>query len=779
VSTKARTLALVVGAALALLAALYARGIRVDAGVLGVLPDDVPAVTAWRDALTRFDALDVLLVGLEEPEGGLSVDGLRHVDAVTRRLEAQKEDGVLAVRSVTNVATLREGEGGEVDSGPLIASLPEDPVALDSLKQRVLANAQVLGALVSRDLRGYAVVVRIDPRKGPLAVAAVERAVERERGPLKAYYHGAPFFAAVPGKHILARLPSIALASLVLLFGIFLVGTRRAIPAGWAVVAVVAAGGSLVFGVALVRAASGTLSPASAPLALGWFALAGALFAAAFEHSSLPSNGPARRWPSRARATACVAVIILGGVVASRARVLCSPGELFSREDEAGAALAFFDERFGGADFLQIDFAGDLTNPAVAARLMRLSDLLEGTDGLSDVRSVAQVLAFVNHGFGDTYRIPSKRAALANLWFFLEGNGDVRSLVTGAHDEAMIQIRVPSRGGREIGAITDDVRTAIERSTAQDAAATSLRLEAIARAAGARLPSTLLGDVTAAAARAPSPSEEAEIAAQVGSRLRQILASPDSPYQPSEEEWGELSAALRGDASGLRGRLSAVASSMKSLRAQRMDDKLVDMLVEREGDARIAARSHMLAARLLSANAPALQKGGVDLRAQGALAEEIDPQTDGGKATVTILGFPVLEGIVSSRSLAHVWRALAVVFALGCALVPFLGIAAGVRRLLVAAAGVAVTLLVCRGAGVQMDVGSANLYVVPAVLGIFAPTSRRGSRWFLFALGAALTPLLFTGALPVTRFAAAAAVGLVSVAFVGEWLSERGARQSE
>ncbi len=783
-STKARTLvssrgslALVVGAALAVLAALYARGIRVDAGVLGVLPDDVPAVTAWRDALTRFDALDVLLVGLEEPGESLSVDGLRQVDAVTRGLEARKEDGVLAVRSVTNVTTLREGEGGEVDSGPLVASLPEGPAALDSLKQRVLANAQVLGALVSRDLRGYAVVVRVDGRKDPLAVAAaVERVVERERGPLKAYYHGAPFFAAVPGKHILARLPAIAPASLVLLFGVLLLGTRRAVPAGCAVFAVVAAAVSLVFGVALLRAASGSLSPASAPLALGWFALAGAIFAAIFERvsplSPLPSKGQARRWSTRARATACVAVILLGGVVASRARVLSSPGELFSREDEAGAALTFFDERFGGADFLQVDFAGDLTNPAVAARLMRLSDLLEGTDGLSDVRSVAQVLAFVNHGFGDTFRTPSTRAALANLWFFLEGNGDVRSLVTAARDEAMIQIRLRSRRGREIGATTDDVRTAIERSTAQDAAATALRLEAIARAAGVQLPQTLLRDVTAAATQAPSPAEEAEIAAQVASRLRQILASPDSPYQPSEEEWAELSAALVGDASGLRARLSAVASSMKSLHAQGMDDKLVDMLVERAGDARVAVRSHILAARLLSANAPALHEGGLALRVEGALADVIDPQADGGKATVTILGFPVLAGVVSSRALAHIWRALAVVLALGCALVPFLGIAAGVRRLLAAATAVAVTFLICRGAGVEIDVGSASVYVLPAVLGIFAPTSRRGARWFLLALGAASTPLLFTGALPVTRFAAAAAVGLVSVALVGEWLSD-------
>jgi len=33
-------------------------------------------------------------------------------------------------------------------------------------------------------------------------------------------------------------------------------------------------------------------------------------------------------------------------------------------------------QRFGGSDFIQVDYKGDLKDPAVAARLLRLTDLL-------------------------------------------------------------------------------------------------------------------------------------------------------------------------------------------------------------------------------------------------------------------------------------------------------------------------------------------------------------------------------------------------------------------
>ncbi|HUB10288.1 MAG TPA: hypothetical protein VMB50_25005 [Myxococcales bacterium] len=756
--------ALLAVAATTALAAFYARGVSVDSGVLDYLPDDVPAVREWRASLQRFDAFDSWLVGLEEPGASLSVDGLRHVDAVTRSLEALKSSGVLAVRSVTNVETLREAADGSIDSNLLVTALPTDASGLDALKRRIVADREVYGALVSRDLKGYALVVRADPRKDPAALARlIERTVQAGRGPLGAHYLGAPFFAAVPLQHVVARLPWILPLFLLLLGGIFLAGTRRP---GRVVLVLGGAGLSLVWWLALMRGLGRSVSPSSAPLALGWFALAGTLLAGLGDRSTRPLA-----WPRPGRVLLCLAAVAAGAVLLAHARPLSTPGEVFSAHDEVGRSLAFFDDRFGGSDFLQIDFKGDLTDPAVAARLLRLSDLLEGSRGFADVRSVAQLLAFLNHGFGDVSRVPTSRAALANLWFFLEGNGDVRNLVTDRHDEAMVMVRIPSRPPEGTAALVAAANAAVAGSALQGVAATAERLQAIARTSGLDLEPTRVSAVLAAATRAPSPPENAAIGAQVVSRLRSILASPDSPYQPSEDDWRGLAPVLADGSGDVAGRIRTAAAAMPGLGATGLAPKFVDMVVARERDLRLSVRSQRLAEGLVpswSAAPEAFRQ-----RAAGAVADLIDPQREGGSATIVVSGLQVVAGAIGASTLSHLWRDLVWILGLGV-LSLFFGLRRGVLGLLVAATATALTLIGCRAAGVELDAGSATFYLLPALLGVCTWPSRRGSRSFLLALGAAMATLLFTGAPPVTRVAAVAFAGLVSVALVAWFLGSRG-----
>ncbi len=761
-TARPRTLA-ISGVLATALAAGYACGVRFDSGVEEALPGDVPAVKSWQEMLRRFDAFDSWLVGLEEPGGSLSLEGLRHVDLVTRRLEALKADGVLAARSVSNVQALREGADGAVDTGPLVAALPTDGRSLEALKRSILGNPQVLGALVSRDLSGYAVVVRADPRKDPVAVARrVEHTVESARGPLRAYYLGAPFFADAPLERLSTRLRWIAPLFLALLLGLFLAGVRR--PARVAFVAG-AAGASLVFWLALVRALGHGVSPASAGVALGWFAVAGATLAGFGETAALGE----RRWPPAARVGLCLAAIALGGWVAWRAPVLCTPQDMFSPKDEVGRSLAFFDRRFGGGDFLQVDWKGDLTDPAVAARLLRFSDLLEGSPGLTDVRSVAQVLAFLNHGFGDAHRIPPSRSALANLWFFLEGNGDVRSLVSDRRDEALVVVRIPSHPSQGVAALVGEVEAAVAASAAQGTSPTVQRILAIGRASEVMLDPARVAAVTAAATRAPSVAEAAAIEAEVASRLRRVLASPDSPWQPSDADWQRLVPALAGDPADLRSRLTVAVRGLAGL-GRGQDVTLVDMLAERERDVRRTVRSERLAAQLLPAGSLAPET--FRTRAEGAVADLLDPQQDGGRVRVEVSGMPVVAPAISASLRSHLWRTLALIFGLGVLLFPFLGAPAAARRFLVAATATALTFLACRAASIAPDVGSVSLYLLPAVLGLFTPAARRGPRSLLLALGAAMLALLLGGALPVTRVAAVAAAGLGAVVLSAWWVGE-------
>jgi hypothetical protein len=140
---------------------------------------------------------------------------------------------------------------------------------------------------------------------------------------------------------------------------------------------------------------------------------------------------------------------------------------------------------------------------------------------------------------------------------------------------------------------------------------------------------------------------------------------------------------------------------------------------------------------------------------------------------MTVSGLSVVAGAISAHMRAALGRELALLLGLGLFALPVLGARNGARRILVAWTATALTCLVCRAVRVEPDTGSASLYVMPALLGLVTPASGPGTRAFLCALAAAMLPLLFTGAAPVTRVATIAAVSLVSVAGVA-WLLRAG-----
>jgi len=250
------------------------------------LPDNVPAVKAWLDSLQRFDAFDTWLVGLEEPGSGLSIEGLRHVDSVTRRLEGLKASGLLAVRSVTNVDSLREGADGAVNPELLVAALPDRPGQSRHLEETRLGDREVLGALVSRDLRGYALVIPRPIRGKDAAEVAqlIERTAEAERGPLKAHYLGAPFSLRFRFKHLVAQLPWLAPCSCCSCSRSSCAGTGRP---GWSCSCSPRQEARCIWVGRVDAAVWQELTPSSGNVALGLFVLTGATVA--------------RLWSTRAR----------------------------------------------------------------------------------------------------------------------------------------------------------------------------------------------------------------------------------------------------------------------------------------------------------------------------------------------------------------------------------------------------------------------------------------------------------------------------------------------
>jgi MYXO-CTERM domain-containing protein len=124
------------------------------------------------------------------------------------------------------VPTAPETEEGLVNE-LLMTETPRTRRALEALSRRVAADLQVKRRPGQRDQWGYVGAGARRPAQDTSAVAKlVEEIVEREKGPLKAYYIGAPFFTT-RSQEVLAQLPGIVPAFALLLVAVLVLGVRR------------------------------------------------------------------------------------------------------------------------------------------------------------------------------------------------------------------------------------------------------------------------------------------------------------------------------------------------------------------------------------------------------------------------------------------------------------------------------------------------------------------------------------------------------------------------
>lgn len=897
--TRGKIVLLAVAAAVTAAASLCAPTVPFDADPTAYLPPDDAAVGFWLEQTRRFGALNVMMVGLEGPGEPLQSEGLEHLGIITGKLEERKADGVALARSLSNFSTLREGEDGTLHAELLMEKVPQDEASRAALIERIQADSQARGAVISEDLAGYLILVTADARHDVREVAGLVRdIVEQEKGPLRAVYYGAPFISGLLTSQLYAKLPYIVPAFLALLLvplflfragwtrsvavlgcaGIALVwwlglmrvaGVELTTPSSGAALLLLAVGAvalprwlcsecgypwrSLLL---LVAAAASFYAVSLAPLpflahfglvsALGFVAIAlcGVLVAAPLSgllpapavaaasrsggairpappDGGFPADpgGPAGpvatdvrwKWVSIRPVPAVVLgfLLLAGGLAAAyQARFLLSPRDLFSARDEVGASMEFLDRRFGGTDFLQISVQGDFTKPEHAARLLRLTDLLEGSDIFSDVRSLAKVLAFLNEQFGGSHRIPRDPEALGNLWFFLEGNEDIRPLVLLDRKEAMVAARISPSVVLPPVQWVRQADEAVEQSLRTDVSGAVSRIQALSRRYAVSLTAEAIsavlatdpasppraahadGSTVGAAGQAPDPASSRVLAS-----IHDYMQSPESPFAPSEEEWTQLAGALSTPPDGRVDRIRTVVASLPGFKsmeyppevAQQVAEALEEQLSSAVSAARVTTHSDGLLARAGTTRDKAPRA--FVSRMEGVLYDLFDPPAaNGADMTITVSGFPAVMVRVEAGLVHGVWWAVLVVWA-GLLV---LGLAA-TRRLtgtlragFEAAVATALTLGIGRLSGVEIDSAAAPLYLLAPVVSFFLspwphPVSAVGSassavpsscgdpsNWaaarcsWVMAIALALAPmsLLLSGVLPVMRLGLLMALAL-------------------
>jgi predicted RND superfamily exporter protein len=130
--------------------------LRIETEVNAILREGDEASAAYARFRERFGNDEVVLLSLTADDL-FTAPTLRAVERITTRLEAVP--GVQSVLSLSNALDARSADG-EVRIEPLLDGIPDDPVALRALCERLLGNPLQVGNLVSRSGRATAFIVR-------------------------------------------------------------------------------------------------------------------------------------------------------------------------------------------------------------------------------------------------------------------------------------------------------------------------------------------------------------------------------------------------------------------------------------------------------------------------------------------------------------------------------------------------------------------------------------------------------------------------------------------
>ncbi len=235
-------------------------------------------------------------------------------------------------------------------------------------------------------------------------------------------------------------------------------------------------------------------------------------------------------WAQRRRMVVGIGCLALAGVAAffaARVDSRMDTAAFFDEGSPPDEAFDFMGRHFGGAQFIQIQVKGDMTDPAVLREVQLLGDEISLLDGVTSVTHVAGIVAQINEAMGQKVRrVPDTGDEVRQLYGLVAGKRIISQTVTEDRAFAMVLVKVAPTRAAEVEVILDKVEAlskaafggelvaveskgegseAVRRHRAQIVAA---RVASLARSFGTRVesPERLLSALETAA---PEPSDKA------------------------------------------------------------------------------------------------------------------------------------------------------------------------------------------------------------------------------------------------------------------------------
>jgi len=110
----------------------------------------------------------------------------------------------------------------------------------------------------------------------------------------------------------------------------------------------------------------------------------------------------------------------------------------FQKDNPTRIAEDIMTQKFGGTKPVFVLFKGDVQSPEVLKTMLKMQDYMKQHAGVVSTQSVADLVSKMNGAFGDGPGIPDEKETIEQLWFLLDGNDNMKKLVTENLDEAII-----------------------------------------------------------------------------------------------------------------------------------------------------------------------------------------------------------------------------------------------------------------------------------------------------------------------------------------------------
>lgn len=177
----------------------------------------------------------------------------------------------------------------------------------------------------------------------------------------------------------------------------------------------------------------------------------------------LPTR-PNRILPRPPAPPTLVLLLLAGAGVAGAVQMRADPdtANVFDENSEPRQANRFFEDNFGGSQFLQLAVDVDLKDPIALREIRELEESVRQVEGVAEVRSLIGPVAQVTEGFGGRRGIPSTLGRARTVVANLADHPAASQLMLSTADGAVVHIKLAPADSDGLVRTTEAVRAIVD-----------------------------------------------------------------------------------------------------------------------------------------------------------------------------------------------------------------------------------------------------------------------------------------------------------------------------